>query len=90
MMNTIYTFHVRYRCLALLLFFSTLHAWGQEARVSLTDAQVTGDSLFLSLKMDLSSIRLNSRTCLHFTPILANSRGGRVELPPVLVSGRRR
>lgn len=44
MMNTIYTFHVRYRCLALLLFFSTLHAWGQEARVSLTDAQVTGDS----------------------------------------------
>ena len=90
MMNTIYTFHVRYQCLALLLFCSTLHAWGQEARVSLTDAQVTGDSLFLSLKMDLSSIRLNSRTCLHFTPILANSRGGRVELPPVLVSGRRR
>ena len=90
MMNAIYTFHVRYQCLALLLFFSTLHVWGQEARVSLTDAQVTGDSLFLSLKMDLSSIRLNSRTCLHFTPILANSRGGRVELPPVLVSGRRR
>lgn len=89
-MNAIYTFHVRYQCLALLLFFSTLHVWGQEARVSLTDAQVTGDSLFLSLKMDLSSIRLNSRTCLHFTPILANSRGGRVELPPVLVSGRRR
>lgn len=44
MMNVIYTFHVRYQCLALLLFFSTLHVWGQEARVSLTDAQVTGDS----------------------------------------------
>lgn len=41
MMNVIYTFHVRYQCLALLLFFSTLHVWGQEARVSLTDAQVT-------------------------------------------------
>lgn len=90
MTKTLYTFHVRYQGLALLLFFSTLHVWGQEARVSLTDAQVTDDSLFLSLKMDLSSIRLNSRTCLHFTPILANERGGRVELPPVLVSGRRR
>lgn len=50
MMNTIYTFHVRYQCLALLLFFSILHAWGQEARVSLTDAQVTGDSLFPQLE----------------------------------------
>lgn len=90
MMNTIYTFHRRYQCLSLLLFFSALHVHGQEVRVSLTDAQVTGDSLYLSLKMDLSSMRLNSRTCVHFTPILANDRGSRTELPPVLVSGRRR
>lgn len=90
MMNTIYAFHLRYPYLALMLLFSALHAWGQEARFILTDAEVAGDSLYLGLKLDFSSIRLNSRTCLHFTPILANARGGRLELPPVLLSGRRR
>lgn len=90
MMNTIYAFHLRYPYLALMLLFSALHARGQEARFILTDAEVAGDSLYLGLKLDFSSIRLNSRTCLHFTPILANARGGRLELPPVLLSGRRR
>lgn len=90
MMNTIYAFHLRYLYLALMLLFSALHARGQEARFILTDAEVAGDSLYLGLKLDFSSIRLNSRTCLHFTPILANARGGRLELPPVLLSGRRR
>lgn len=90
MMNTIYAFHMRYPYLALMLLFSALHARGQEARFILTDAEVAGDSLYLGLKLDFSSIRLNSRTCLHFTPILANARGGRLELPPVLLSGRRR
>ncbi len=90
MMNTIYAFHLRYPYLALMLLFSTLHARGQEARFILTDAEVAGDSLYLGLELDFSSIRLNSRTCLHFTPILANARGGRLELPPVLLSGRRR
>lgn len=89
MMNTIYAFHLRYPYLALMLLFSALHARGQEARFILTDAEVAGDSLYLGLKLDFSSIRLNSRTCLHFTPILANARGGRLELPPVLLSGRR-
>ena len=89
-MNTIYAFHLRYPYLALMLLFSALHARGQEARFILTDAEVAGDSLYLGLKLDFSSIRLNSRTCLHFTPILANARGGRLELPPVLLSGRRR
>lgn len=88
MMNTIYAFHLRYPYLALMLLFSALR--GQEARFILTDAEVAGDSLYLDLKLDFSSIRLNSRTCLHFTPILANARGGRLELPPVLLSGRRR
>lgn len=90
MMNTIYAFHLRYPYLALMLLFSALHARGQEVRFILTDAEVAGDSLYLGLKLDFSSIRLNSRTCLHFTPILANARGGRLELPPVLLSGRRR
>ena len=90
MMNTIYAFHLRYPYLALMLLFSALHARGQEARFILTDAEVAGDSLYLGLKLDFSSIRLNSRTCLHFTPILANARGGRLELPPVLLSGRHR
>lgn len=90
MMNTIYAFHLRYPYLALMLLFSALHARGQEARFILTDTEVAGDSLYLGLKLDFSSIRLNSRTCLHFTPILANARGGRLELPPVLLSGRRR
>jgi outer membrane protein OmpA-like peptidoglycan-associated protein len=90
MMNTIYAFHLRYPYLALMLLFSALHARGQEARFILTDAEVAGDSLYLGLKLDFSSIRLNSRTCLHFTPILANAHGGRLELPPVLLSGRRR
>ncbi len=90
MMNTIYAFHLRYPYLALMLLFSALHARGQEARFILTDAEVAGDSLYLGLELDFSSIRLNSRTCLHFTPILANARGGRLELPPVLLSGRRR
>lgn len=90
MMNTIYAFHLRYPYLALMLLFSALHARGQEARFILTDAEVAGDSLYLGLKLDFLSIRLNSRTCLHFTPILANARGGRLELPPVLLSGRRR
>lgn len=90
MMNTIYAFHLRYPYLALMLLFSALHARGQEARFILTNAEVAGDSLYLGLKLDFSSIRLNSRTCLHFTPILANARGGRLELPPVLLSGRRR
>ena len=90
MMNTIYAFHLRYPYLALMLLFSALHARGQEALFILTDAEVAGDSLYLGLKLDFSSIRLNSRTCLHFTPILANARGGRLELPPVLLSGRRR
>ena len=90
MMNTIYAFHLRYPYFALMLLFSALHARGQEARFILTDAEVAGDSLYLGLKLDFSSIRLNSRTCLHFTPILANARGGRLELPPVLLSGRRR
>lgn len=90
MMNTIYAFHLRYPYLALMLLFSALHARGQEAHFILTDAEVAGDSLYLGLKLDFSSIRLNSRTCLHFTPILANARGGRLELPPVLLSGRRR
>lgn len=89
MMNTIYAFHLRYPYLALMLLFSALHARGQEVRFILTDAEVAGDSLYLGLKLDFSSIRLNSRTCLHFTPILANARGGRLELPPVLLSGRR-
>lgn len=90
MMNTIYAFPLRYPFLALLFFLPALPAEGQGARVTLADAQVTNDSLYLSLKMDLSSVRPNSRTCVHFTPILANARGGRLELPPVLVSGRRR
>lgn len=90
MMNTIYAFSLRYPFLALLFFLPALPAEGQGARVTLADAQVTNDSLYLSLKMDLSSVRPNSRTCVHFTPILANARGGRLELPPVLVSGRRR
>ena len=89
-MNTIYAFPLRYPFLALLFFLPALPAEGQGARVTLADAQVTNDSLYLSLKMDLSSVRPNSRTCVHFTPILANARGGRLELPPVLVSGRRR
>lgn len=88
MMNTIYAFPLRYPFLALLFFLPALPAEGQGARVTLADAQVTNDSLYLSLKMDLSSVRPNSRTCVHFTPILANARGGRLELPPVLVSGR--
>ncbi|EKU88044.1 DUF3868 domain-containing protein [Bacteroides oleiciplenus] len=90
MMNTIYAFPLRYPFLALLFFLPALPAEGQGAHVTLADAQVTNDSLYLSLKMDLSSVRPNSRTCVHFTPILANARGGRLELPPVLVSGRRR
>lgn len=90
MMNTIYTFFLRYLFLTLLLFLTALSAEGQDVRVTLADAQVTNDSLYFSLKMDLSSVRPNSRTCVHFTPILANARGGRLELPPVLVSGRRR
>ena len=90
MMNTIYAFPLRYPFLALLFFLPALPAEGQGARVTLADAQVTNDSLYLSLKMDLSSVRPSSRTCVHFTPILANARGGRLELPPVLVSGRRR
>ena len=52
-------------------------------------AYVRNDSLHLSLEMNLEDVVVNSYTAVFFTPVLASATG-RTELPPVIVSGRRR
>lgn len=52
-------------------------------------AYVRNDSLHLSLEMNLEDVVVGSYTAVFFTPVLASATG-RTELPPVIVSGRRR
>ena len=53
---------------------------------------VRNDSLHLLLDMDLNSVHVNSLTAVSFIPILqaANEQVGRIELPPVIVTGSKR
>ncbi|MCD8268533.1 MAG: DUF3868 domain-containing protein [Parabacteroides sp.] len=53
---------------------------------------VRNDSLYLLLDMDLNSVHVNSLTAVSFIPILqaANKQAGKIELPPVIVTGSKR
>lgn len=74
---------------ALTLAINVQTAEAQSADFTLRRAHVSNDSLHLSLEMDLRDITVNSYTAILFTPVLASSTG-RKELPPVIVSGRKR
>lgn len=64
-------------------------AEAQSAGFTLRQVQVSNDSLHLNLEMDLRDVTVNSYTAILFTPVLASGTG-REELPPVIVSGRKR
>lgn len=52
-------------------------------------AYVRNDSLYMTLEMNLEDVITDSYTAVLFTPVLASATG-RAELPPVIVSGRKR
>lgn len=50
---------------------------------------VSGDSLRLTLEMNLEGVQVDSYTAVEFTPVLAHQKQS-VSLPPVIVTGSRR
>lgn len=82
--------HILLCILAALTMASNVQtAEAQSAGFTLRQVQVSNDSLHLNLEMDLRDITVNSYTAILFTPVLASGTG-RKELPPVIVSGRKR
>lgn len=68
---------------------STERVYGKGIRVVPKQMVVRGDSLHLSLDMDLNSIRVNRYTAIIFTPVL-KGMNGKTELPPVIITGSSR
>lgn len=82
--------HILLCILAALTMASNVQtAEAQSAGFTLRQVQVSNDSLHLNLEMDLRDVTVNSYTAILFTPVLASGTG-RKELPPVIVSGRKR
>ena len=65
------------------------NAGAQRASFTMPQAVVRNDSLHLNLDMDLDGVAVNSYTAVLFTPVLASATGHK-ELPPVIVSGKKR
>lgn len=68
---------------------STERMYGEGIRVVPQSAIVRGDSLHLTVEMDLNSVQVNSYTAVTFTPLLERGKTI-VELPPVIITGKRR
>lgn len=75
--------------MAFASILSSERMYGKGIRVVPTQMVVRGDSLHLSMDMDLNSIRANSFTSITFTPVLKGANG-KADLPPVIITGSRR
>lgn len=81
------------------LFLTALPAFCPFARIAAEGIRIVprsvavrNDSLHLLLDMDLNSVQVNSLTAVYFTPVLQAAKGqnGKVELPPVIITGSKR
>lgn len=71
------------------ILFAPAEMMADGIRIIPRTSLVSGDSLRISLEMDLNSVRVGSLTAIYFTPYLDND-GQMLSLPPVVVSGKKR
>lgn len=90
-MNSIH-YIIRATLLVILTAIWNTNIVAEGIRIIPKSYTVRNDSLYLLLDMDLNSVHVNSLTAVSFIPILqaANKQAGKIELPPVIVTGSKR
>lgn len=91
------THKYKYLSVITLLLLAAINAGAQQPQtyksgitVSNTDAGVRGDSLYISLDMDMSGLKVDSHRFVDLTPVIRSAGGQEKELPSVRIFGQNR